>query len=92
MSVVVRRTPEKRWGVLITCLTIRAVHVEIAHSLDTESCILSLRNFMNIRGVPTQIYNDNGNNFKSANNELTKELKNLDMHKFSSRFTSCYTR
>ncbi|XP_055523244.1 uncharacterized protein LOC129717391 [Wyeomyia smithii] len=37
MHVVVGRRIEKRWGVLITCLTVRAVHLEVAHSLNTDS-------------------------------------------------------
>lgn len=44
---------------LFTCLTIRAIHIEIVHSMDTNSCIMALRNFILIRSRPTEIYSDN---------------------------------
>ena len=61
---------EKRYGVHFTCLTISAVHVEIAHSLDTSSFVNALRRFIARRGVPQEIRSDNGTNFTSADKEL----------------------
>ncbi|XP_058811034.1 uncharacterized protein LOC131675923 [Topomyia yanbarensis] len=43
MLVLVGRRIENRWGVLATCLTTRAVHLEIAHTLITSSCIMAIR-------------------------------------------------
>ncbi|XP_067055972.1 uncharacterized protein [Acropora muricata] len=49
------RSRVKRWGCLFTCLTVRAIHVEVAHSLSTDSMINALRRFINLRGYPREI-------------------------------------
>ena len=49
LYVPVRRSTEKRWGFLFTCLITRAVHLQIVPSLDTNSCVLWLvrkRNYL----------------------------------------------
>ena len=37
---------DKRWGFLFTCLTTRAVHVEIAHSIDANTCVMGIEQFI----------------------------------------------
>ncbi|GBO98363.1 hypothetical protein EVAR_31_1 [Eumeta japonica] len=81
MIVTVGRRTEKRWGVLITCLTTRAVHLEIAASLTPSSAILALRRFMVRRGTPTVMYSDNATNFTKANKELKEAA--LEVEKYA---------
>ncbi|XP_062538287.1 uncharacterized protein LOC134206576 [Armigeres subalbatus] len=91
MMVSVGRRVEKRWGVLATCLTVRAIHLEIAHSLTTDSCIMALRNVINRRGIPFAIYSDRGTNFVGANKELLKAIEELNQNAIVAAFTSPHT-
>ena len=79
------RSTVKRYGVIFTCLAIRAIHIEIAHSLDTSSFINALRRFMARRGKPEEMRSDNGGNFKAAEKEIKQEIKNWNqeqIHEF----------
>lgn len=67
------RSNVKRWVVLITCLTVRAVHLEVASSMSSESCKLAIRRFIARRGAPQEIYSDNGTNFVGVSKELRAE-------------------
>ena len=71
-----RRT-EKRYGLLATCMTTRAVHLEVVHSLDTDSCTMALRRFFSRRGRPSVIISDNGTNFVGSCREMKAELQTL---------------
>ena len=73
--VTVRRTTEKRWGFLFTCLTTRAVHVEIVTSMDTSSCVMGVELFVSRRGTPAMIWSDNGTNFIGAEKELRESIE-----------------
>ena len=75
------RSRVKRYGCLFTCLVVRAVHVEIAHSLDTNSMINALRRFISVRGRPEEIRSDQGTNFTSADKEMKRIMSDIDEHK-----------
>ena len=68
------RSNVKRYGCLFTCLVVRAVHIEVVNSLDTDSFINALRRFINLRGCPTTVYSDNGTNFQAGERELRELL------------------
>ncbi|KAL0146847.1 hypothetical protein M9458_057786, partial [Cirrhinus mrigala] len=71
----------KRYGVMYTCLTLRAVHIEVADSLDTDSCINAIRHFICRRGQVTIMRSDNGTNFVAAERELREAIQQLDNYK-----------
>ena len=72
------RSVVKRYGCIFTCLASRAVHLEVANSLDTDSCINCIRRLIARRGPVKSILSDNGKNFIGANNELQREIKRLE--------------
>ena len=69
------RSTEKRYGCLFTCLTVRAVHIEIAHSLELDSFLCALQRFISRRGKPAVIYSDNGTNFRGGDRELRESIE-----------------
>ena len=69
LYVPVRRSTEKRWGFLFTCLTTRTVHLQIVPSLDTSSSVMGIERFIARRGTPLTIWSDNGTNFVGAEKE-----------------------
>lgn len=70
MTVKVGRRREKRWGALYTCLTTRAVHLELVSSLSTDSALMALRRMAARRGWPSRMYSDNATAFRGADQEL----------------------
>lgn len=70
-----RRSIVKRYGVMFTCLAIRAVHIEVAPSLDTDAFINALRRFMARRGQVQEIRSDNGTNFVGGERELREAIR-----------------
>jgi len=59
----------KRWAVLFTCLTTRAIHIEVIESMDASCFINALRRFLALRGPAVQFRSDCGTNFVGARNE-----------------------
>ena len=60
----------KRYLCLFTCLTSRAVHLEMAYGLDVDSFMRAFTRMTDRRGLPKEIISDNGTNFVGANKEL----------------------
>ena len=69
------RKTEKRYGIIFTCLSSRAMHLEVLSSLETDSFLCSFSRFTSRRGPVSTIRSDNGGNFvagsKVLNNVIT---------------------
>ena len=74
------RSEVKRYGLILTCMTIRAVHLEVLPSLTSDAFIDGLRRFVARRGVPERLFSDNGTNFVGACRELGDALREVNAH------------
>nr|XP_020444354.1 uncharacterized protein LOC109953271 [Monopterus albus] len=80
-TVVTRRTrggcaQSKRWAVLFTCMSTRAVHIELIEAMSTDSFINALRRFFSVRGPAKLLRSDRGTNFVGACKELSLDTAN----------------
>ncbi|XP_067947249.1 uncharacterized protein [Watersipora subatra] len=66
------RKERKMYGLMVTCLSCRAVHIETLEDMTTDCFINALRNVIAIRGHISTIRCDQGTNFVGAFNELFK--------------------
>ena len=64
------RTLVKVYICVYVCFSTKALHLELVSDLTTEAFLNSLKRFVSRRGLPSDIYSDNGTNFVGAANEL----------------------
>ena len=74
----------KRYGCLFCCMTTRAIHIEVLHSLSCDSFISALRRFIARRGAVAHLYSDNGTNFVSADKALRKAVHQWNQQQIAS--------
>ena len=72
------RKETKRYGAMFTCLSSRAVHIETANSLETDSFLNALRRFVARRGPVREIRSDQGTSLVGAEKELRRALEEMD--------------
>lgn len=61
---------DKAYIALYICLSTKAIHLELASDLSTNAYIATLKRFTARRGVPGDIFCDNGTNFVGARRQL----------------------
>lgn len=62
----------KAYICLIVCMCTKAVHLELVTDLTTSAFLNTIKRFISRRGLPNNIYSDNGRNFVGANTEIQK--------------------
>lgn len=83
LQVVSRRTrgghaASKHWAVLLTCLTIRAVHIDVIEDLSSSAFTHVLRRFNSIRGKVKVYRSDKGTNFVGAIDNIQATAINVE--------------
>jgi hypothetical protein len=61
---------KKVWICLFTCMTTRAIHMELVQDLSTTAFLNCLRRFISTRGTPKKIISDNAMQFQLASKTL----------------------
>ena len=75
------RSTVKHYGCLFSCLTVRATHIEVTETLETDSFINALRRFVNRRGIPKMIRSDNGTNLSGGEREIREAINDWNQQK-----------
>ena len=73
-----RRSELKRWGIVFTCLSSRAVHLETLNSLTADAFVNAYRRFVSRRGPIRKLCCDNATNFIGGEGYLKTALSEMD--------------
>ena len=74
----------KQYGHLYTCLSSRVIRIEVTYSLNTDSFIMFLREFINSRGNIHLIRSESESNFTGASSEMIQVFQKMDHSRISS--------
>ncbi|XP_049868077.1 uncharacterized protein LOC126378158 isoform X1 [Pectinophora gossypiella] len=66
----------KAYVVIFICFITKAIHIELASDMTTNTFLSCFKRFISRRNKPTKVYCDNGSYYKGADNVL-RELYNL---------------
>ena len=72
---VQKRVTCKVWGVVLTDLCCRALHIEVSCGYDTQSFLLAFTRFSSIRGWPQVMYSDPGSQLKASSDLISQISK-----------------
>ncbi|XP_070001352.1 uncharacterized protein [Penaeus vannamei] len=85
-TIMTRRTRggsanSKRWAILFTCLTTRAIHIELVEEMSSSAFINALKRFEALRGKVKLYRFDRGINFVGATDSLKIDAVNVEEKK-----------
>ncbi|XP_069990637.1 uncharacterized protein [Penaeus vannamei] len=85
-TITTRRTRggsanSKRWAILFTCLSTRAIHIELVEEMSSSAFINALKRFEALRGKVKLYRSDRGTNFVGATDSLKIDAVNVEEKK-----------
>jgi hypothetical protein len=79
---------KKVWICLFTCMTTRAIHLEVIQDMTSEEFLLGFRRFVSQRGVPSEVLSDNAAQFKLSKQVIedvwNNVVQSVDVHSYVS--------
>ena len=83
---VKRKTIKEAWCCIFTCMTSRAVHLELCTDKSTDTFLMAFRRFVCLRGHPKLVWSDRGTNFVGSQRYLHEMMQEWDIPKIKSNF------
>jgi len=79
-----RKTLREAQVIIFTCMTTRAVHLELVTDRSTDTFLMAFRRFASLRGYPSNCWSDRGTTFVDAQSYLNEILRGWDIPKIQS--------
>ena len=70
-----RKTPKEAHVIIFTCMTTRAIHLELVTDKSTDTFLMAFRRIESLKGHPINCWSDCGTNFVGAQQYLREECK-----------------
>ena len=86
-----RKTLKEAQVIIFTCMTTRAVHLELVSDKSTDTFLLAFRRFASLRGHPNTCWSDCGTNFIGAQSYLDEVMRNWNIPKIKSVLSNEFT-
>ncbi|KAK3752266.1 hypothetical protein QZH41_002643 [Actinostola sp. cb2023] len=82
-----RKTLKEAQVIIFTCMTTRAVHLELVTDKSTNTFLMAFRRFASSRGHPSTCWSDCGSNFVGAQEYLEEIKQNWDFERIKNTLT-----
>ena len=79
-----RKTLKEAQVIIFTCMTTRAVHLELVNDKTSDAFLMTFRRFASLRGHPSVCWSDCGTNFVGAQAYLQEIMRNWNIPKIES--------